>query len=154
MLRVPQVIVDVAPPGLLRREAESALELFRDPRRGGVVLVTLAEDMPVNESIELYAAIDGELGMPVQKLVVNGVLPRLFEREERPLYRGLEKVVGAESPLTTLAAASRTRVIREEVQEESIARLMSEIPIARIELPHLFVPEFRRAAIESLSRAF
>ncbi len=47
MLRVPQVIVEVAPPGLLRREAERALDLLRDPSRGGVLLVTLPEEMPV-----------------------------------------------------------------------------------------------------------
>src|SRR3982751_3099211 len=38
MLRVPKVIVDVVPPGLLRRDAERAMEMFRDPKTAAVVL--------------------------------------------------------------------------------------------------------------------
>jgi anion-transporting ArsA/GET3 family ATPase len=154
MLRVPQVIVDVAPPGLLRREAESALELFRDPRRAGVVLVTLPEDMPVNESIELHAAIRDELRMPVVKLVVNSVLPRLFEPAEREAFLALGARLPEHSPLESLGAATRARVLRERLQEESLARLAEELPLPALTLPHLFVPEFRRSAIESLSQAF
>ncbi len=126
MLRVPQVIVDVAPPGLLRREAESALSLFRDPERAGVVLVTIAEDMPVNESIELHAAITGELGLPVAKIVINGVLPRLFEPAEREMFVALDARLAEASALHPLALASRARVVRERLQEESIERLGSE----------------------------
>src|SRR5262249_43633507 len=44
MLRVPKVILDVVPPGLLRRDAERAVELFRDPTRTAVVLVTIPEE--------------------------------------------------------------------------------------------------------------
>jgi anion-transporting ArsA/GET3 family ATPase len=32
MLRVPKVILDVVPPGLLRRDAERAWALFQDPK--------------------------------------------------------------------------------------------------------------------------
>src|SRR5438067_296638 len=38
MLRVPKVILDVVPPGLLRRDAERAWQLFQDPKTCGVVL--------------------------------------------------------------------------------------------------------------------
>ncbi len=52
MLRVPKVIMDVVPPGLLRRDAERAVEMFRDPKTCAVVLVTLPEEMPTSETIE------------------------------------------------------------------------------------------------------
>ncbi|MDB4972087.1 MAG: Arsenical pump-driving ATPase, partial [Myxococcaceae bacterium] len=57
MLRVPRVLLEVAPPGLLRREAERAWDLFTDPVRSGVMVVTLPEEMPVSESVELYDAL-------------------------------------------------------------------------------------------------
>ncbi len=153
MLRVPRVITDVAPPGLLRREAERALDLFRDPRRAGVVLVTLAEDMPTNEAIELHGALVEELALPVSRLVVNGVLPRLFTDEERPLVVGLRDRVPQGSPVGPLARAGRARALREGVQSEALDRLR-KLPVALVELPRLFVPEFRRGAIDSLSHAF
>lgn len=155
MLRVPKVIVDVAPPGLLRREAEDALALFRDPARCGVVLVTLAEDMPANETIELERAVVTELGMSPHTLVVNQVLPRLFTPAERELVAGLGARLDESSPLRGLALAGRSRAIRESVQEQSLAKLASALPnLPRVTLPMLFTPEFRRASIESLSHAF
>lgn len=155
MLRVPKVIVDVAPPGLLRREAEDALALFRDPARCGVVLVTLAEDMPANETIELERAVVTELGMSPHTLVVNQVLPRLFTPAERDLVAGLAGALDEGSPLHGLALAGRTRAIREGVQEQSLAKLASALPsLPRVTLPMLFTPEFRRESIESLSHAF
>ena len=154
MLRVPQVIVDVAPPGLLRREAERALELFRDQERAGALLVTLPEDMPTNESIELHEAITGELRMSVPSLVINQVLPQLFEESARETLARLPEKLEEGSPIASLARAGRLRVLREATQAESLARLAEVIEAPRVKLPRLFDPEFRRDAIEALSRAF
>ncbi|MFO0684187.1 MAG: ArsA family ATPase [Sandaracinus sp.] len=155
MLRVPRVITDVAPPGLLRREAEKAVDLFRDPSRAGVVIVTLAEDMPVNESIELHGAVTEELGLPVSGLVVNQVLPRLFAPKERDEVVGLAGRIAEGSPIHGLALAGRTRALRELVQEQSLAKLTAALPaLPRTTLPMLFTPEFRRAQIEALAEPF
>jgi anion-transporting ArsA/GET3 family ATPase len=154
MLRVPQVIVDVAPPGLLRREAERALDLFRDPERAGVALVTLPEDMPTNETLELYEVLRDELNFPVNRLVINGVLPTLFPREQHDTFAELPSKLAPESPLWPLARAARTRAVREALQRQHLERLRSELHLARTELPHLFVTPFARGSVESLSRTF
>lgn len=154
MLRVPKVIMDVAPPGLLRREAEKAWTLFGDPVLAGLVVVTLPEDMPTSETIELCAAITNDLELPVAQIVVNGVYPPLFPAADRDAYEALPGLLPAASPLTSLAASSRARVLREAVQAASVARLARELTVPRVELPYLFVPEFRRAAVEALAAAF
>lgn len=153
MLRVPRVLVEIAPPGLLRREAENALRLFQDPKRAGVVIVTLPEDMPTNETIELHRALVSELHLPVARLVVNGVLPPLFAPGERDAFDALPSRLPAGSPLVSIAQAARARSMRERVQAQSLARLEKELPIPRTELPYLFVPEFRRASVEALAAA-
>lgn len=154
MLRVPRVICEIAPPGLLRREAERAWELFTDAERAGVVLVTLPEDMPTNETLELYATLHGELQLPVSELVINRVLPPLFTPEQWPVLQALSGRLQPDSELGSLARAGRVRSIREQLQSESIARLRRELPLPTRQLPQLFVPEFRRSAIDSLSRGF
>ena len=53
MLRVPKVIVELSPPGLLRTDAERAWRMFQDPARAGVVVVTLPEELPTTETLEL-----------------------------------------------------------------------------------------------------
>jgi anion-transporting ArsA/GET3 family ATPase len=154
MLRVPQVITDVSPPGLLRNEAEAALELFRDPKRGGTILVTLPEDMPVNETVELYGALKNELRMPVTRLVVNGLYPTLFDPQERERFAALSHTLPSGSPIAGITEAARTRAVRERVQTDAMERLGAELALPRVTLPYLFMPEFRRGAIESLSHAF
>ncbi len=154
MLRVPRVLLDVAPPGLLRREAEKAWELFGDPERAGALIVTLPEDMPVSESVELHAALRDELGLPVAGLVVNGLLPRLFDDEEGELLTAAARNTPAESPIYSLLVAGRRRTLRERVQREAIARIDAELPLPRVELPLLITPELSRKELGQLADCF
>ena len=151
MLRVPKIIVELVPPGLLRRDAETAQALFRDPARCGVILVTLPEEMPTTETIELAAALQGELGLPIAKVVVNGVLPPLFSKDERRTLLGLD-IDGAPGPRAAIAAG-QSRATRENVQAESLARLagaLSKVP--KSFLPQLFVDAACPEAIDFLAK--
>lgn len=150
MLRVPEVIVNVAPPGLLRAEAERALAMFRDPSQSAMVLVSLPEDMPANETIELHTALTKELRMAVGAVIVNGVLPSLFTADERARVEALP-AHAAGTDLAPVAAAARARSLRERVQEDSIALLKSRIPKPFIELPYLFANPFGKTELEALA---
>ena len=58
MLRVPWVITETVPEGPLTRDARTIKELLTDPARTAAVLVTLAEEMPVNEALELEGKLE------------------------------------------------------------------------------------------------
>jgi hypothetical protein len=144
MLRVPKVILDVVPPGLLRRDAEAAWAMFRDAKQSGVVVVTLPEEMPATETIELISAIRGELQLPVVQTVVNGVLPQLFTPAERIELLRDPALLEIEAPATSagtsasaLVAGAR-RAIRERVQAESLERLRRSVDLPMVYLPFLF----------------
>jgi anion-transporting ArsA/GET3 family ATPase len=144
MLRVPKVILDVVPPGVLRRDAETAWAMFRDPKHSGVVVVTLPEEMPATETIELIGAIRGELELPVLHTIVNGVLPQLFTPSERAELLRDPSLLEVDAPETTagtttsaLVAGAR-RAIRERVQVESMDRLHRSIDVPMAHLPFLF----------------
>jgi anion-transporting ArsA/GET3 family ATPase len=154
MLRVPRVLLDVAPPGLLRREAERAWELFTDPVRSGVVVVTLPEDMPVSESVELYGALTNELQLPVAAIAVNGMMERLFTAEDAALIEQLTRDTPPEDMLFNLVKAGRRRTLRETVQSENLERVANTFPLPRYLLPQLMVAELRRAGVETLSKSF
>ncbi len=150
MLRVPKVIVDVVPPGLLRRDAERAWNMFRDEKECGVVLVTLPEEMPTTETIELAGALTKELGMHIARVVVNEVMPPIFSREERAKLEAI-----ATSPVdagTSALDATRARAIRERVQEVSLARLAKDLPIKPAFFPLLFEDAATPKAIAELSK--
>ena len=151
MLRVPKVILDVVPPGLLRRDAEKAWALFQDPKTCAVVLVTLPEEMPTSETIELAAALTGELKLPIAKVVVNCVLPPLFSRQERDALEA-RGAAADEAPGDAALGAARDRATRERVQAASLARLSQELPITPSFLPLLFEDAATPAAIRELAK--
>ncbi len=153
MLRVPFVIESVAPPGLLRRDAARAVELFRDPEQAGAVLVTLPEYMPANETIELSDALQNELKIPVLQLVINRVLNVLFVEDERPVLETLPDRVAPESEIRGLALAGKRRVLRETVQARAVGRVCGRIDAPCTELPNYDDLESDVAAIEALSDA-
>ena len=144
MLRVPKVILDVVPPGVLRRDAEAAWEMFRDPRQSGVVVVTLPEEMPTTETIELCGDIRVELGLPVLALVINGVLDPLFSPAEREALLADPTLLDIGAPTRSAGTsesaivAGARRAVREKVQEECLARLQRSIDLPKVMLPALF----------------
>jgi len=135
MLRGPKVIVDMAPPGLLHREAMKAWSMFTDPTQAGVVLVTLPEEMPVTETFELYEALDKELGLPVAQLIVNGVIPPMFSASEREALLAPRDLSG--TCLGDEALAAGVRRARALVRlREGMGASDKSVPLAY--LPHRF----------------
>ena len=112
MLRVPNVIEDIAPPGELRSDAERAWEMFRDPARSGVVVVTLPEEMPPNETLELCAALRSELTLPISEMVVNAWLPPLFSEDEVTQLESVDAKSGASPAQAVLDSATRRAMVR------------------------------------------
>ena len=154
MLRVPQVLVEVAPPGLLRREAENALRLFRNPRRSGVVLVSLPEEMPVNETIEAYSELRA-MRYPVLGVVVNRTLSYLFDEEEAAVFAVLPSIVerelGPDAAIGSWVRAGRRRALRESVQRRVLGELAAALPVSQTLLPRLIGTEIGRQELDALS---
>jgi anion-transporting ArsA/GET3 family ATPase len=150
MLRVPKVIVDVVPSGLLRRDAERAWALFQDKQTSAIVLVTLPEEMPTTETIELSQALT-EMGLPIARVVVNAVLPRLFEPAERASFEALPPFAPSGAGDVAVLAA-RDRATRERVQAESMQRLSASFPDPPASLPLLFTETANPAAIQELAK--
>jgi anion-transporting ArsA/GET3 family ATPase len=123
--------------------------MFQDPAQSGVVIVTLPEDMPTNETIELLDALRGELSLPVALLVINQVLPELFDAQERA--RLLEpRDLDRKSPGDEAIAAAVRRSIRERIQKESLVRL-ENLAVDSVRLPLLLSGADRPEALGQLS---
>jgi len=153
MLRVPFVIESVAPPGMLRRDAARAVDMFRDPERAGAVLVTLPEYMPANETLDLANALTDELQVPILQLVINRVLNVLFAEDERPVVESLPSELPEGSDIMGLAIAGKRRVLRETVQAKAVRKVCGHIDAPCSELPIYENLENDRAAVDALSEA-
>ena len=127
--------------------------MFRDPERAGVVLVTLPEYMPANETTELADALTGELGITVLQLVINRVLSVLFAENERAVVESLPTKLDEDSGIRGLAIAGRRRVLRENVQAKAVTRVRNHIDAPVSELPHFEALEGNGEAVNAMSEA-
>jgi anion-transporting ArsA/GET3 family ATPase len=152
MLRVPKTIVELSPPGVLRTDAERAWTQFRDPAQSGVVVVTLPEEMPVNETLELCGALSSELQLPLAAVVVNQVVPDLYSPSEVAELSALEEPRGSDPAELALAAGIR-RAERQRVQSESIQRLQS-LGARQVHLPYVVEGIRSAPALLRLGAAF
>lgn len=151
MLRVPKTIIELSAPGVLRTDAERAWAQFRDPVQSGVVVVSLAEEMPANETVELCTALDTELHLPLAAVVVNQVVPLLFGAAERAALADMPEPPEQDPAALAMAAGIR-RAAREKVQVESVARL-AQLGAPQIQLPFLVEGVNDAAALARLTAA-
>jgi len=152
MLRVPFVIHSVAPPGILRRDAERCVRLLRNREEAGAVVVTLPEYMPVSETVELTEALTTELEIPILHLVINRVLTVLFAENEREPLERLPDALGDDADMFGLAVAGKRRVLRETVQYRAINRVRRHVDAPSTELPDVNGLETDPQALELLSK--
>ncbi len=154
MLSVPDAILRAVPEGPLTKPAAATQGLLRDPVRTAILLVTLAEDLPTNETIELAARLRG-LQLPLSALVINQLFPPRFVQgaSARALaqFDRSDGAVAADPVLAPLLDRARTVAHRRALNERYMARLAVELPLPQVQLPLLFSDNFGAAAVEDLS---
>jgi anion-transporting ArsA/GET3 family ATPase len=136
-LRMPSAAAEAFGPGLVRREAQKVTELLLDPVRTAVCPVATAEEMPVNETIEMYHQLRERLKMPLGVLLVNRVHRAPLARDEVP----------PEPPNASPLVRDVLRCAREEagwaaINRRYLDRLRAAVPMPTVMLPFLFAEEF------------
>lgn len=136
---VPQVIVDTVPPGAMSQDATWMRDLLVDPKTTAVVLVSLPEELPVNETIELHDALASRVKMKSALVVLNGFVAPRFEAADvtDALPEGLKQT-------------ARHHMARAELSATSLERLKS-LGLQVITVPRMFTPEFGRQAVEQVA---
>lgn len=140
--------------GPVRTQADEVSAMLTDPGRTQCLMVTLPEETPVNEVIELAGDLDGELGLALAPLVVNACWP------ERPGL-SLTAATAAKRQSVTLPAASRRALddavrfgrIQLDRQHEQFARLDEVLPMPRLHLPRLPVARLLPVHLDALAHA-
>ncbi len=151
MLQIPQAILDAVPEGPLTRPAQAAVDLLRDPKRTSMSIVTLAEDLPSNEAIELSRKATEKLGVTLGPLVVNALYPPRFATgvSARALAALPENV--DDDGLQPLVTSARTAQRRRELNDKYLERLRAEVPVPQAHLPYLFTADFGPQAVDDLA---
>jgi anion-transporting ArsA/GET3 family ATPase len=170
MLRAPSTYASVARVGPIRRQALQIDAFLRDRRRTGVVVVALPEEMPVNETLDIEHRLGEEMGMEIDRAVVNALYPERFTREDAQRLReaagsGAREVVGggarrAEPSEGGRAGERRNAALRAALaehervrgQRSQLRRLRRGLDAPVATLPFLFEPELGLEQLDELAR--
>jgi hypothetical protein len=150
LLRVPSALLDTLPGGPVRHDAEWMARLLCDPVRTAVALVTLPEELPVNEAIELDAEVGGVLGMARGALFVNA-MPASRSRPEEA--RALAALAAEPSPLGPAARAAQLALLRAEGALRQLERARAAIDVPTTVLPLLPAASWGLPEIEEVAEA-
>lgn len=147
-------LVDAARGGPVRTQAAEVVELLTDPERCQVALVTLPEEMPVNEVIEAAYGLEDQVGITLGPVIVNACYPALPALDVPAEVAASEAGVRLDSNETeALDRASAFHRTREALQNQQIERLGHELPIARLQVPFLFTSSVGPAELQVLAAA-
>jgi len=119
LLASPHLVTDVIKNGPFARMAGELAELIADPVRCGIVVVTQAEEMPVEEALELRTALRARVSRDPELLVINGLYPPAPDEKDQ------------ENELVSLWRRRRL------LNEREVARLRESWPGPLAELPQL-----------------
>jgi len=150
LLRVPSALVETVPGGPLRHDAEWMQAMLVDARRTSLVIVTLPEEMPVNEAIELDAQVRGVLGIHRGGLVVNAMPETRFSPDEEARLEALSR---EPPPLGPAAEAARLQALRAEQAARYLARARAALDLPTTVIPLLPLADWGRAAVERVAAA-
>ena len=144
-------LMDSSRAGPIHAQAADVVGLLSDPARCRVVLVTLAEETPVNETIETALTLEHRVGTDLGPVIVNGLYPRLEHLDADPEAAAAAAGVTlgpGEADAMRAAAAFRRR--RQEMQAQQATRLADALALPQLWLPHLFASEIGLPEIDVL----
>jgi len=152
-LRSARGLLDAVKVGPINAQARDVLDLLEDHERCQVLLVTLAEETPVNELVETAFSLEDQVGVGLGPAVVNGLYADLDDLGAEPAAAAAE--AGATlrpGEAEALAAAADFRRHRVALQREQLERLSGMLPLPQIRLPFLFEAEIGPDEVDALAR--
>jgi anion-transporting ArsA/GET3 family ATPase len=155
-LRMPQAALEAFTTGLVHREAERVVGLLRDPEAMGVVVVTTAEEMPANETCDMYRGLN-ELQLHTALLAVNQVHRAPCARDELAALQRAGKAAGrkkgeADRLFAEVVARAEEELGWAEINATHIERLARNVPVPTVHLPYVFHEEFGPEEVSFLGR--
>lgn len=144
-------LLDAARSGPVRVQAVDVVELLSNPKRCQVALVTLPEEMPVNEVIETAYQLEDRIGITLGPVIVNGCLPEQPFLDTDPADAAAQAGVDIDDELAeALRRAATFRSHRYRLQQEQWDRLAQELPLPQLHSPFLFSAQIGPAELNRI----
>jgi anion-transporting ArsA/GET3 family ATPase len=160
-LQSPEGVTEIVRVGPIRRQSGQIRDMLQDPARTKAVIVTLLEEMPVQETVEGAQQLT-DAGIGVAALVANQVVPPRLGADQvaAAVAAGpaelADAVTGAGHDLDESDAAAALELAERHVDRLALQRELREDLLERtdhplLELPRLARPRFAADELELLA---
>jgi len=165
-LSAPMGLSDAIRVGPVRRQSDWLVQMLSDPARTRIHLVTLAEEMPVAETLETSEALHTKLSLDAGTVFANAVYQELLSTEDQAT---LEEVMADDNPrelriraaevalrldnddLDALGSYARFLEARRAIQAKHLRVLKRGVDDPVVELPFMFSSGLALPDIETLA---
>ena len=132
-------LIDTVRGGPIRTQAQDVLDMFADPARCQIILVTLPETTPINELIETAYAVEEKVGVQLGPVIINGV--------------DVGELITVGKAPADLRRAAEFRNVRRASQRAELERLLRDLALDQMVLPQLPVAGISSADLPALADA-
>ncbi len=147
-----RTVTQISPPGIMRNAAEKMAQMVET---ASMHLVTIPEEMPINEALELSKAAQERLHCPLGISVMNKVLPPFLNAAELSSYQQLKE--SSSEQLAPFLKAAQYRLDQEYWQNQQSADYLQKLGIPGLEIsdlgPAIDWPGLLDTIIEALDEA-
>ncbi len=140
LLQVPTIVANAVRVGPLKSNAEKIERLLKDPERTCLAAVSLPEEMPVAETLELQEWTRENLGQNLGVTFLNGIYPPLFQSEsDHDRCKSFFAEHIGDPSLNGLAKSYRMRSVRSEMHTRYSEQLKAQLMNTTVvDIPFLF----------------
>ena len=153
LLRLPDALIKMIRVGPMVNQLRGLEHLLKDHQKTVLVLVTLPEELPVNEMLELYHTARDSLDMGVAASIVNSTQPVIFSAREMDQIHSIKKMypdppAGIEKAWVRCAQSACRQQL---AQERHIRRILDTVHCPVMKLPFCFTNDMTLEQIAEMS---
>ena len=148
-LQSPRTFKNIARVGPIHNQAKELQAMINDHDHTGSVIVSLPEEMPVNETANLEAELTGDVNVSVDRVIMNALYPKRYTDKDLKAIKRLGKSDDPEVRAASKAAISQCT--RTAAQSEQLERLEGMVSAPISTLPFIFKPEIDLSSARKLA---
>lgn len=156
LLRLPKMLVEMIRVGPIAAQVNAVQQLLLDPERTALTLVTLPEELPVNETLEMIDIAQDVVGISVQAVFINGVYPVFITPEEFSRLQALDRDCADSddedcADLRRAEEVARRQIVRNAAQQVHMSQIRDTAPGHVIHVPYYFTNDLGQDEIRKIA---
>ncbi len=153
LLRLPELLINMIRVGPVANQIRGLQRLLKNHQKTSLVLVSLPEELPVNEAVEFYSMAEDTLNIPIAATFINCVYPVVFSPSDLKQIEIFEKKDPdlSFSPVSELIASARILNRRRIDQQKHIKEIHAKATGHVQAIPFCFTNDLTIDQIQELT---